>query len=180
VPRITTRSSIREKLGMGLMTAHAPNSLFMPRLGSSLPLVAVAPAAACGSDPGTVSAPRQDTSTVDGAHVPSTTPYYSPSLGGRRPFPADNAWNTDVSTSAVDAASSTLIASCGLRNLHADFGTVYNGAPNGISYVFVADNGSGWFVSGAPDSRWNVAHLAELSRVPSSAFDVVRMGTVQQ
>jgi hypothetical protein len=35
-------------------------------------------------------------------------------------------------------------------------------------------------VSGAPDSRWNVAHLAELSRVPSSAFDVVRMGTVQQ
>jgi hypothetical protein len=59
------------------------------------------------------------------------------SLNGRRPFPADNPWNTDVSGAAVDARSSTLIASCGLRNLHADFGTVWNGAPNGIPYVLV-------------------------------------------
>ncbi len=59
------------------------------------------------------------------------------SLNGRRPFPADNPWNTDVSGAPVDARSSTLIASCGLRNLHADFGTVWNGAPNGIPYVLV-------------------------------------------
>lgn len=59
------------------------------------------------------------------------------SLNGRRPFPADNAWNTDISGAAVDARSSTLIASCGLRNLHPDFGTTYNGAPNGIPYVVV-------------------------------------------
>lgn len=59
------------------------------------------------------------------------------SLNGRRPFPADNPWNTDVSGASVDARSSTLIASCGLRNLHADFGTVWNGAPNGIPYVLV-------------------------------------------
>jgi hypothetical protein len=61
----------------------------------------------------------------------------SSSLNGRRPFPADNAWNLDISAAQVDPRSSTLIASCGLRNLHPDFGTVWNGAPNGIPYVVV-------------------------------------------
>ena len=59
------------------------------------------------------------------------------SLNGRRPFPPDNPWNADVSREPVDPSSSTLIASCGLRNLHPDFGTVWNGAPNGIPYVLV-------------------------------------------
>jgi hypothetical protein len=59
------------------------------------------------------------------------------SLQGRRAFPADNAWNTDISSAPVDLNSSTLIASCGLRNLHQDFGTTYNGAPNGIPYAVV-------------------------------------------
>jgi hypothetical protein len=62
------------------------------------------------------------------------------SLGGKRPFPADNAWNRDVSADPVDPASETLLASCGGldRGLHPDFGTVWNGAPNGIPYVVVA------------------------------------------
>lgn len=60
------------------------------------------------------------------------------SLQGRRPFPADNAWNQDVSREPVDPSSATLIAACGNRGLHADFGTVWNGAPNGIPYVVVA------------------------------------------
>ena len=55
-------------------------------------------------------------------------------------FPSDNVWNTDISNAAVDPRSSTLIASCGLRNLHPDFGTTYNGAPNGIPYVVVRAN----------------------------------------
>jgi hypothetical protein len=59
------------------------------------------------------------------------------SLSGRRPFPADNPWNADISAAAVDSRSSTLIASCGLRNLHPDFGTTYDGAPNGIPYVVI-------------------------------------------
>jgi hypothetical protein len=59
------------------------------------------------------------------------------SLAGRRPFPNDNPWNTDVSAAPVDPNSSTLIASCGLRNLHPDFGTRYAGAPNGIPYMVV-------------------------------------------
>ena len=59
------------------------------------------------------------------------------SLGGRRPFPDDNPWNTDITGAPVDPNSSTLIASCGVRNLHPDFGTVWDGAPNGIPYVVV-------------------------------------------
>jgi len=40
--------------------------------------------------------------------------------------------------------------------------------------MLVADNGSGWFVSGAPDPRWDDSDLATLARVPSTAFEVVR------
>jgi hypothetical protein len=59
-------------------------------------------------------------------------------LGGRAIFPADNAWNADISAQPVDSNSATLIASCGASSpLHPDFGTVYNGAPNGIPYVVV-------------------------------------------
>ena len=60
------------------------------------------------------------------------------SLQGLRPFPDDNAWNTDVSSLPVDPNSQAIIASIGeLVGLHPDFGTTYNGAPNGIPYVVV-------------------------------------------
>ncbi len=53
-------------------------------------------------------------------------------------FPPDNAWNTDVSADPADPASATLISSCGSSAaLHPDFGTVFNGAPNGIPYLVV-------------------------------------------
>ncbi|HEY9427013.1 MAG TPA: ricin-type beta-trefoil lectin domain protein [Gemmatimonadaceae bacterium] len=62
----------------------------------------------------------------------------TPSLGGRRPFPSSNAWNTDISAEPVDPNSAALIASCGAgRVLHPDFGTVWNGAPNGIPFIVV-------------------------------------------
>jgi hypothetical protein len=68
--------------------------------------------------------------------APTTGP--GASLGGLRLFPTDNDWNQDVSAAAVDPNSAALIASIGLdRGLHPDFGTVYNGAPNGIPYVVV-------------------------------------------
>jgi hypothetical protein len=60
------------------------------------------------------------------------------SLHGRRPFPDDNPWNHDISDAPVDPNSDALIRSCGVRNLHPDFGTVWNGAPNGIPYVVVS------------------------------------------
>ena len=54
-------------------------------------------------------------------------------------FPADNPWNTDISAMPVDANSTTLLNNCGGagRRVHADFGTVWDGAPNGIPYVLV-------------------------------------------
>ena len=60
-------------------------------------------------------------------------------LNGKRVFPADNPWNQDVSNEPVDPNSANLIASMGLgTSLHPDFGTVWNGAPNGIPYVVVS------------------------------------------
>jgi hypothetical protein len=62
----------------------------------------------------------------------------TPSLRGRRPFPGSNAWNADISAEPVDPNSAALIASCGGgRVLHPDFGTVWNGAPNGIPFIVV-------------------------------------------
>jgi hypothetical protein len=39
--------------------------------------------------------------------------------------------------------------------------------------MIVADNGSNWFLSGAPDDRWDDEVLAELKRVPGSAMEAV-------
>jgi len=44
--------------------------------------------------------------------------------------------------------------------------------------MMVADNGGDWFISGAPDARWNDAELNTLKQVQGSNFEVVRMGTV--
>jgi hypothetical protein len=41
--------------------------------------------------------------------------------------------------------------------------------------MFVADNGSDWFLSGAPDPRWSDSDLATLRRVHGSDFEVVQM-----
>jgi hypothetical protein len=39
--------------------------------------------------------------------------------------------------------------------------------------MFLADNGPAWTLSGAPDKRWNDIQLAELNKVPASAFEAV-------
>ena len=44
--------------------------------------------------------------------------------------------------------------------------------------MIVADNGGNWFISGAPDPRWNDDELGTLRRVKGSDFEVVRMGEV--
>lgn len=59
-------------------------------------------------------------------------------LGDLMIFPPDNPWNQDISAAKVDSNSDALIASIGLdKNLHPDFGTVWQGAPNGIPYAVV-------------------------------------------
>ena len=39
--------------------------------------------------------------------------------------------------------------------------------------MMVADNGSSWYISGAPDPRWSNEDLHTLGQVPGSAFEVV-------
>lgn len=41
--------------------------------------------------------------------------------------------------------------------------------------MIVADNGSDWFMSGAPDPRWNDDHLNLLKKIRGSDFEVVKM-----
>lgn len=44
--------------------------------------------------------------------------------------------------------------------------------------MFLADNGSDWFLSGAPDQHWDGEELATLKQVKGRDFEVVRMGRV--
>lgn len=44
--------------------------------------------------------------------------------------------------------------------------------------MIVADNGSNWFVSGAPDPRWNDEELSSLRNVKGRDFEVVYTGEV--
>src|ERR1051325_10209803 len=64
------------------------------------------------------------------------------SLNGAVAFPADNAWNTDISKADVDPNSDNLIASIGLATgLHPDFGAgYYQHSIIGIPYVVVPDS----------------------------------------
>lgn len=60
--------------------------------------------------------------------------------GGTLPriFPPNNPWNSDISTAPVHPNSDNFVASMGAdTELHSDFGTVWNGAPNGIPYTTV-------------------------------------------
>jgi hypothetical protein len=44
--------------------------------------------------------------------------------------------------------------------------------------LIVADNGSSWYITGAPAPRWNDEDLNQLKRVPGSAFEAVGTGPV--
>ena len=60
-------------------------------------------------------------------------------LNGFIPFPADNAWNLDISSMPVDPNSANIIAFIGASSpLHPDFGAgLYNGSKLGIPYQVV-------------------------------------------
>ena len=45
--------------------------------------------------------------------------------------------------------------------------------------MMVADNGSSWYITGAPDPGWDDNDLDQLKNVPGSAFEVVVTGTIQ-
>ncbi len=45
--------------------------------------------------------------------------------------------------------------------------------------MFVADNGSDWFITGESNPAWNNTEINQLKQVPASAFEVVKLGTIQ-
>jgi len=45
--------------------------------------------------------------------------------------------------------------------------------------LLVADNGSDWYLSGAPDPRWDDDALGDLKQIPGDAFEVVDTGPIQ-
>jgi hypothetical protein len=44
--------------------------------------------------------------------------------------------------------------------------------------LFVADNGGDWYVSGAPDPRWDEDAIHDLDEIPGDAFEVVYTGEI--
>ena len=44
--------------------------------------------------------------------------------------------------------------------------------------IILADNGAPWYISGAPDERWNNQVLHELHDLPGSAFEAVDVSSL--
>jgi hypothetical protein len=44
--------------------------------------------------------------------------------------------------------------------------------------LILADNGSNWFISGAPDPRWNDNELNTLKQIKGANFEVIKMENV--
>ena len=44
--------------------------------------------------------------------------------------------------------------------------------------IILADNGAAWYISGAPDDRWDNDVLRELAQVPGSAFEAVDVSSL--
>ena len=62
----------------------------------------------------------------------------APQASGCPVFPVDNVWNAPVDGLPRHPASDTYVATIGSsRGIHPDFGTVFDGAPNGIPFTTV-------------------------------------------
>jgi hypothetical protein len=46
--------------------------------------------------------------------------------------------------------------------------------------LIVADNGSSWYITGAPDPHWDDENLEEIKRVPGAAFEAVETGPIRR
>jgi len=64
-----------------------------------------------------------------------------PTLAGCPMFPQSNVWNVAIDALPVDGNSAAYVTTIGAtKYAHPDFGTVYDGAPNGIPYTVVDGN----------------------------------------
>lgn len=125
----------------GATPESADGGVSWPRRIAAIVLVVAAAAAAAAAltSPAALSA-----GAAAGAGPPVDAPasVYGPGAPIDFPlFPANNLWNTDISSYPVDPRSDRYLASIGLdTGLHPDFGTVWEGRPIGIPYVVVSGN----------------------------------------
>ena len=62
-------------------------------------------------------------------------------------------------------------------NISPGSGTIDVASGQTLAYGgILADNGGDWFISGAPDPRWNDDNLNTLKKVKGSDLEVVKMG----
>lgn len=108
--------------------------------GGSDSAAAPAPGLAPSPPPPAPAGPPPGPSSITFGNFAAASLGAGAALNGALAFPADNPWNADISTAAVDPNSSALIASIGLgAGLHPDFGAgLYQNAPIGIPYVVVS------------------------------------------
>jgi len=131
--RYTPARTLLGALCLSVLVACGGGGSNTPTLSDPVPPVTVTP------DPQPTPTPPLDSGAVYGK-LRGASLGAGASLNGALPFPASNAWNTDISSAPTDPNSDALIASIGLtRGLHPDFGAgLYDGAPIGIPYVVVA------------------------------------------
>lgn len=116
-----------------------------------LPCCALVLLQACGSGGGKGSTTEDGASGAGGSgsllsgpngSAGSSSPPASgegPHIAGCAVFPADNAWNRDVSSLPLRANSDVIIDAIGRADhVHPDFGTEWEGAPIGIPFVTVS------------------------------------------
>jgi hypothetical protein len=91
-------------------------------------------------------------------------------------------------THFASSSTDTTLPPMGLRlRLKASYDLArFSGAPRVILIalqrygMYVADNGSDWFISGETNPAWNDAEIEPLKTVPGSAFEVVRAGEIRR
>lgn len=121
------------------------------RLGCVLPVCVLAacgstndasgPEGSAGSGGSGSGSSGSGSSGSGGSGGPNGVASQPPTLGDCSVFPADSAWNLDVSALPVRADSDTLVASMGTGDhVHPDFGTEWEGAPIGIPFVNVSES----------------------------------------
>lgn len=81
---------------------------------------------------------QDKTQPSSGQQIGGGSPVLKSRFGDLQVFPTDNPWNQDVSRLPVHPLSREYLTSIGLdKPLHPDFGTVWEGKPNGIPFVVV-------------------------------------------
>jgi hypothetical protein len=130
-----------------LFAGSSLNTTFL----SSTQLTATGTASSAGTFAISVMNPNPGSATSNSTNLQVGSPVTQPktchgmslgqsaSLNGFVPFPADNAWNKDISTAAVDPNSAAMINFIGAGiSVHPDFGAgLYQGQSMGIPYLVV-------------------------------------------